>query len=138
MAKPARRESLARFPDVFDWLESPLTALSSFTAPPFRIEDYVQNNRYIVHADLPGLDPDKDIEITVADGTLTIHAERHEEHRDMHRSEFHYGTLTRTLRLPAGVDTEDVKARYDRGILEVSVAMPEAKPVGRRVTVEKG
>lgn len=125
------------FPDVFDWLESPLAAWSPFAAPAIRVEDYVQDDRYVVRADLPGLDPDKDIEITVADGTLTIHAERHEERRDVHRSEFRYGTLTRTLALPSGVNTEDIQARYANGILEVSVAMSGTKPTGRRIMVEQ-
>lgn len=50
------------FPDVFDWLESPLAAWqtwSPFAAPAVRVEDYIQDDRYVVRADLPGLDPEK-------------------------------------------------------------------------------
>jgi HSP20 family protein len=103
----------------------------------FRVEDYVEDNRYMIRAELPGLDPDKDIEVTVDDGTLTIHAERREEEKKPHRSEFRYGSLTRSVRLPAKTDAKDITARYEKGILEVSVPVPEAPPEGRRVAIEK-
>ena len=51
----------------------------------------------IVRAELPGMDPDNDFEITVENGTLTIHAERREEHKQAHRSEFRYGSFTRSI-----------------------------------------
>jgi HSP20 family protein len=138
MAKLARRQAPATFPDLLDWLESPWTSLLPFTGgQTFRVEDYVEDNRYMIRAELPGLDPDKDIEVTVDDGTLTIHAERREEEKKPHRSEFRYGSLTRSVRLPAKTDAKDITARYEKGILEVSVPVPEAPPEGRRVAIEK-
>ena len=47
--------------------------------------------------------------------------------------EFRYGSLTRSVRLPAKVDAKDVKARYEKGILEVSIPVPE----GTRIAIEK-
>ncbi len=138
MAKLARRQAPAIFPDLLDWLESPLTALMPFAAgQTFRVEEYVEDNRYMMRAELPGLDPDQDIEVTVDDGTLMVHAERREEEKKPHRSEFRYGSLTRSARLPAKADAKDVTARYEKGILEVSAPVPEARPAGRRVAIEK-
>jgi HSP20 family molecular chaperone IbpA len=54
------------------------------------------------------MDPEKEVEITVEDGTLTIHAERREEHKEPHRSEFRYGSFTRSVVLPGRADTEHV------------------------------
>ena len=90
----------------------------------------------MIRAELPGLDPDRDIEVTVEGSTLTIHAERRQEDSGTCRSEFRYGPLTRLVRLPAKVDAKDVTARYDRGVLEVSVPVREVRPEGVRVAIE--
>jgi HSP20 family protein len=95
-----------------------------------------RDNRYVIRAELPGLDPEKDIEVTVEDRALTIHAERRQEDSGSYRSEFRYGSLTRLVRLPARADAKDVTARYDRGVLEVSVPLHEAKPEDKRVPIE--
>lgn len=109
-----------------------------FGAPhTFRVEDYTEDGRYVVRAELPGLDPEKDIEVTVRAGILTIEAERREEKKEAHRSEFRYGSLTRSVTLPAGADTGKITASYDKGILEVSVPISQkAKPEARRITVK--
>src|SRR5258708_26588003 len=139
MAKLARRQAPAIFPDLLDWLESPLTALMPFAAgQTFRVEEYVEDNRHVIRAELPGLDPDQDIEVTVDDRTLMIHAERREEEKKKpHRSEFRYGSLTPSVRLPAKADAKDVTARYEKGILEVSAPDPEARPAARRGAIEQ-
>ena len=80
--------------------------------------------------------PEKDIEVTVEGRTLTIHAERRRKDSGPHRSEFRHGSLTRLVRLLARVDAKDVTARYDRGVLEVSVPMQEVEPEGIRVPIE--
>ena len=90
----------------------------------------------MIRAELPGLDPEKDIEVTVEGTTLTIHAERRQEDSGRCRSEFRYGSLTRLVRLPVKVDAEDVTARYERGVLEVSVPAREVRPEGDRVAIE--
>jgi len=87
------------------------------------VEEFTGDNTLAVRAELPGIDPEKDVEVTVADGMLTIKAERREEHVDKHRSEFHYGTLSRSVTLPAGADEESIEAIYGHGILEVTVKL---------------
>ncbi len=58
MAKLARRQAPAIFPELLYWLESPLTTLLPFTSgQTFRVEDYIQDNRFVIRAELPGLDP---------------------------------------------------------------------------------
>jgi HSP20 family protein len=127
----------AMFADLADWLESPWTGPPPFMAArTFRVEEEAQGDRYLIRAELPGLDPDKDIEVTIDGKTLTIHAERRYEDSGPCRSEFRYGSLTRLVRLPARVDAKDVTARYEKGVLEVSVPVREARPEGSRVTIE--
>jgi HSP20 family protein len=142
MAKLRRPQAPAifrtMFPDLADWLESPWTGPPPFTvAQLFRVEEVAQDDRYVIRAELPGLDPEEDIEVTVDGRTLTIHAERRQEDNEPYRSEFRYGSLTRSVRLPAKVDATDVTARYEKGILEVSVPVREVKPEGSRVAIEK-
>src|SRR5258708_12364189 len=106
----------------------------------FRVEEYVEDSRHVIRAELPGLDPDQDIEVTVDDRTLMIHAERREEEKKKkkpHRSEFRYGSLTRSVRLPPKADAKDVTARYEKGILEVSPPDPEPPPAAPPVPIQQ-
>ena len=139
MAKPpARRHAPHLLPDLRDWLDAPWAPLLPFSlASMVRVEDYIKDNTYVVRAELPGMDPDNDIEITVENRTLTIHAERREEHKEAHRSEFRYGSFTRSVTLPDQADTEHITATYDKGILEVSVPVPEEKAEGRQIAITK-
>ena len=128
----------ALFPGLVDWLESPWAGPPQFTAAQsFRVEEVARDNHYVIRAELPGLDPERDIEVTVEGSTLTIHAERRQEDNGPYRSEFRFGSLTRLVTLPAKVDAKDVTARYERGVLEVSVPAPEVRPEGVRVVIEK-
>ena len=75
--------------------------------------------------------------MTVDKGVLTIHAERREEEQAKHRSEFRYGMLQRSVRLPANADEAHVKATYANGILSVTVPLTTAEPTGRQIPVTK-
>jgi predicted unusual protein kinase regulating ubiquinone biosynthesis (AarF/ABC1/UbiB family)/HSP20 family molecular chaperone IbpA len=141
MAKLSRPQAPARFramfPDLADWLESPWTGPPPFLAGQvFRLEETIRDDRYVIRAELPGLDPENDIEVTVDGRNLTIRAERRQQDGGPYRSEFRYGSLARTVRLPARVDPADIAARYDKGVLEVSVPVREVKPEGTRIPVE--
>ncbi|HEU5158411.1 MAG TPA: Hsp20/alpha crystallin family protein [Streptosporangiaceae bacterium] len=137
MSAPQRRER-GLLPDLLDWLESPFAALRPAADQTIRVEDYVTDNAYIVRAELPGIDPEKDVEITVTGNLLRIHAERHVEQQEAHRSEFRYGSFTRSLTLPEGVEAADVKADYNHGILEITVPLPETKREVHRIQVTAG
>ena len=97
---------------------------------PMRLEEYVEDDTCVIRAELPGVDPDKDIDISLADGVLRLRAQREErseeERPDGYRSEFRYGRLARDIRLPDGVDESQVTARYQDGVLEVRVPAPKA------------
>jgi HSP20 family protein len=98
-----------------------------------RLEEYVEGDTCVIRAELPGIDPERDVEITVRDGVLHFTAHREERSEDKkptgYRSEFHYGYFERDIRLPEGATESDVKASYKDGILEVRVPIAtEGKP----------
>ena len=141
MAKLPRPQAPASFrtvfPDLADWLESPWTGPPPFlTGQVFRLEEATRDDRYVIRAELPGLDPENDIEVTVEGRILTIRAERRQQDDGPCRSEFRYGSLARAVRLPARVEAADVSARYDNGVLEVSVPVRVVKPEGTRIPIE--
>jgi HSP20 family protein len=141
MARLPRPQAPARFramfPDLADWLESPWAGPPPFLAGQvFRLEEAMRDNHYVIRAELPGLDPENDIEITVNGRILTIRAERRQQDDAAYRSEFRYGSLARAVRLPASVDAADITARYDNGVLEVSIPARQVGPQGRRIPVE--
>ncbi|KSU77889.1 HSP20 family protein [Pseudarthrobacter enclensis] len=109
-----------------------------------RVEELVDGNTLVVRAELPGIDPDKDVDVSVADGVLTIKAERQEksEHKDKdgYRSEFRYGSFVRRLPLPGGVQQNDVTASYKDGLLEVRAPLPAhtQEPAAAKVPVTRG
>jgi HSP20 family molecular chaperone IbpA len=130
------------FADLMDWLQGEFPALPimrPFTGGHLvHVEDYVSEGQYVVRVELPGIDPEKDVEITVDDGVLTVKAERREEKKEGGRSEFRYGSFTRTVTLPTGADEENVAASYSDGILEVRTPIEEAaKAERKRIAITK-
>jgi HSP20 family protein len=95
--------------------------------------DLVETEDYLVlRADLPGVE-EKDIEIEVKDGVLTVAGERRAQHETQregfHRVERSFGRFSRALELPKGVDPQSVSAHFDKGVLEVRMPKPaERKP----------
>jgi HSP20 family protein len=95
--------------------------------------DLVESDDHLVlKADLPGLDKE-DVEIEVKDDVLTISGERKAEHTERqggyHRVERAYGGFVRSLSLPKGIDPDQVKAEFEKGVLEVRIPKPaERKP----------
>ena len=106
-----------------------------------RVEEFEDEGELVVRAEVPGVDPDKDVEITKTDSSLRISVQRrkeeHQESRRRYRSEFHYGSFTRTIPLPAGTSEKDVKATYADGILEVRVPMSDAKAKAERIPISR-
>lgn len=101
-----------------------------------RLEDETKDGRYEIRAELPGIDPATDVDVTVRDGRLTIKAERTEASESNGRSEFTYGSFVRSVALPAGADESDIQATYDKGILTVSFAISETEPGEKRIEVQ--
>jgi HSP20 family protein len=108
----------------------------------FRMEQLVEDDgTMVVRGELPGLDPDADITITLESDRLTIGAQREErsEKTDSgsYRSEFHYGAFERSVRLPTGARVDDVTATYTDGILEVRVPIDEPTESVTKVPIVK-
>lgn len=107
----------------------------AFDSRLMRLEDEMKDGRYVIRAEIPGIDPAKDVDITVRDGQLTIKAERTEKSESNGRSEFTYGSFVRTVGLPQGANENDITASYDKGILTISVAVSEAQPSEKHITI---
>ena len=87
---------------------------------------------YTLEADLPGMKKDE-IEITVMDNAITLKGERKHEtetkEKDYHRVERRYGSFERTFEIPGGFDADKIAARFDNGVLKVTLPKrEEAKP----------
>lgn len=145
MTVPAPREPRAVQPmDVFDRLDQMFedwTRRLPFRMPTrlgrepamsmaIHLDEYREGNELHVRAELPGVDPERDVSVTVTDHDLQIEAERREEEKaegkGFIRRELRYGRLSRMLRLPEGVSDSDVSATYHDGILDITVTLPEA------------
>jgi HSP20 family protein len=100
-----------------------------------RVEEYAEDGSYVVRAEVPGVDPKRDISVMVADGELTIEVNRTLRFPGTFESEFHYGPATRTVVLPRLAKDETAAASYDDGILEVRIELDRPVPIGRRVVV---
>ena len=74
MSTLTRKESRP-FSDLFDWMDSPMTVFRPFSGQNMRMEDYVRDGHYIVRAEMPGVDPDSEVDLSVNEGVLTIRAD---------------------------------------------------------------
>ncbi|MDV3125170.1 Hsp20/alpha crystallin family protein [Mycobacterium sp. 21AC1] len=101
-----------------------------------RIEDEVTEDHYELRAEIPGIDPARDVHITVNDAQLTVKAERTERAEVNARSEFSYGAFLRTVTLPAGANEDDITASYDRGILTVRVPLSQNPSGARQIAIQ--
>jgi len=123
-----RREMNRLFDDFFTGFGLPLLDGSEGRMPTPRIDVSESDQEIQIAAGLPGLG-EKDVEVTVADDTLTIRGEKKEEserkERDHHVMERSYGTFSRTLRLPFAVDAGQAKAVFKDGVLRITIPKPK-------------
>jgi HSP20 family protein len=108
-----------------------------------RVEEFEDDGTLVVRAELPDIDPDKDVELSVAGGALHIRAQRQEKtektEKGAYRSEFRYGSFVRTVPLPEAVKDDDITASYKDGILEIRAPMTaeEEKPPVTKVPISR-
>jgi HSP20 family protein len=139
MSTLLRRDPKTIFPDLVDWFEEPFLTLRPYLGQPIKVEEYLEGDKYMIRAELAGIDPAKDVEVTVGSGYLTIHAERSDKTEGKHRSEFRYGSFTRSLMLPVNADEDAVTASYRDGILTISVGLKtEKKESAKKIEVTTG
>jgi HSP20 family protein len=106
------------------------------------IDTFTRGDDLVVRAELPGVDPDKDIDVSLQDNVLSIRGERRREDRsedgDYFRFESSYGSFQRDVPVPEGVNAEEIKASYERGILEVVVPNAVKASSPKRIQVTSG
>jgi HSP20 family protein len=106
-------------------------------APP--VDIYEDEHNITLKLEVPGID-EKDIDVSVENSTLTVHGERkiekEEKEENFRRIERQYGSFTRSFTLPSSVDSGQVSAHYDKGVLKIKLAKKaEAKPKQIKVNV---
>jgi HSP20 family protein len=126
----------------FDWVDWPAFTAWREGERMIRIEEFRDGDTLVIRAEIPGIDPDKDVEINVRDHMLEIRAERREqqatEEKGARRSEFRYGSFYRAVPLPAEAKDGDVHATYKDGVLEVRVpCAPAVEETAQRIQVTR-
>lgn len=141
MTKLMRRDRTVA--DLVDWFENEVAMAPLLRRPllesPLRIEETLDEKTYTLRVEIPGIDPDRDVELTISEGILTVRAERQETKTEANRSEFHYGSFQRSVALPTNANADKVAATYTDGILQVTVPLNKAeKPETTKVAITKG
>jgi HSP20 family protein len=102
------------------------------------VESYIKDNKLVFKAELPGVDP-KDIDVSITDRELIIKGERKAEkgakEENYAYQEITYGSFERRFVLPEGVKTDELKAKFSNGLLEITVPAP-AIAKARKIEVE--
>ena len=100
----------------------------------------MDGNTLVIRAEAPDVNPDSDIDISVSGGMLHINVSRQSKRertdKDVYRSEFRYGSFSRSVLLPRGIDEGDIQATYDKGMLEVRVPIPPSA-AARKIAVKQ-
>jgi HSP20 family protein len=99
-----------------------------------------ESKHYTITLEVPGVE-ENDIDVSIADGTLTVRGEKRHEHVDQnkqfHRVERSYGSFQRVLSLPHDANEETIEAKFKNGILTLTVPKhPGAKPAGRKIAIK--
>jgi HSP20 family protein len=102
------------------------------------IESYAKEGKLFIKVELPGVDP-KDLDVSITDRELVIKgerkAEKDEKEKDYTYREISYGSFERRFVIPEGVKTDDLKAAFTNGILEISVPIPEV-PKAKKIEIK--
>ncbi|MFG2006789.1 Hsp20/alpha crystallin family protein [Spirillospora sp. NPDC048911] len=117
-------EPRSLLPETAGCLEAPFAVLRTPAGLPVRLEHRTEGGDYVMRAELCGLVPE-DLEITVTDNVLGIHAEDHVPEHEGFGPEAGFGSFTWSLVLPTGIDVDAVRAKYDQGVLTVKVAVAD-------------
>jgi HSP20 family molecular chaperone IbpA len=136
MALMTRRSS-SPIAEMVDWFETMTPFRQAWSEGFIPVEEFREDGHYVVRADLPGIDPDKDVTVTVDDGYLLIEGERRHEEHDEHHSEVRFGSFSRRIPLPKGCTGDDVTASYDSGVLTVTLPAAAEVPQPTRIPVAR-
>ena len=117
--------------------ESSLTTTNFIPA----VDIYEDEKRIVLKLEVPGI-PEKDLDVTVENNTLVVKGERkfekEEKEQNFHRIERRYGSFSRAFTLPTTVETENIDAKYENGVLKFELKKKhEAQPKQIKVNVNK-
>jgi HSP20 family protein len=105
------------------------------------VDIFERGNNLVVRAEVPGTEPG-DIRVEVTDDGLVIAGERRREREEPgeggYRREIVYGRFYRLIPLPEGINTDQVQARINNGVLEIEMPMAEVRRPRRSIPVETG
>ena len=103
------------------------------------VDVLTKDNDLMIRAELPGVKPE-DVDITLQDGVLSISGEhkanQEEERGSYHVRERRYGSFRRSLALPKGIDESKIHARFENGVLEVTVEGAAIEEAPKRIEIE--
>jgi HSP20 family protein len=139
---PIRPESV--FQRLSDWLDVSEPRLRLLNGYPemIRIEESLKDETLTIKAEIPGINPETDVDISLTNGVLTISGERTEKAEQKEGtttvSEFRYGSFSRSVAVPKNVQVEAIKASYCDGILTVAVPMPPSEaPTTKKISITR-
>jgi HSP20 family protein len=97
------------------------------------------DGNYVVRAELPGMKPE-DVKVEMTDEALVLEGDRKEEREEnqggIRRTELHYGHFYRSVPLPEGANAEQAQARFENGVLEITIPVPKQESNRRQIPVE--
>lgn len=118
----------------------PYAASPALVAPDIDIRE--NDKEIVLEAELPGID-EKDVAVVVKNGVLSLKGEKkveRDEKKDAyHLSERSYGAFERTFQLPDGVDEDNIKASFEKGVLRIAMPkIPEKTPAEKKIAIQNG
>ncbi|ABS27276.1 Hsp20/alpha crystallin family protein [Anaeromyxobacter sp. Fw109-5] len=106
-----------------------------------QVDVFEREGNLVVRADLPGLKKE-DLRVEMSEDALVIEGERRREQTEegagFYRAERSYGSFRRAIPLPEGVSAEQVDARFENGVLEISMPLPKERAHGKRIEIREG
>jgi len=138
--RPLARTVADPWPRVRDWFETMMPADALWRGPfshSPRVEEVTTDGHWTFRFELPGIDPVKDVDVSLSDGYLVVEGHREVSRVEPARTEFAYGKFLRTIPLPAGVLADDIDAQYADGILEVTVRAPKSSRDSAHIPVRR-
>ncbi len=126
------RDPLKMFEDVFNERLTPFfSTMGSMITPTFKVDISEDEQAFFLSADIPGVRKE-DVKVTMDEDVLCISAERSQEedekNKNYHRVERSWGSLSRSFTIGFNVDSENIKASYDNGVLKIVVPKKEPEP----------
>jgi HSP20 family protein len=144
-----RQDDLVESPQRWDLFDRLFDDYMYFARRPFlrwtddgagiRFEEYREGTVLVIRAELGGIDPNKDVKVTLDGGKLCVEIDKREDEstQDRHyvRREIRYGSIVKEISVPAAVSDSDVAATYKDGILEIRIQLPADEPIAKIIPV---